>query len=206
MSLVRLSGFALFVALLSASAASAGVVTYTDEATWEAAVSNNFVTEPFDSGGLQSFTGVVTTFGAIGPARGVLTGSVWTDFVDSTYFSGPASTTFSYKPANLFAAGATFDTSPEGEGVGLDIILNLVGGGTETVAHIGPIDGTFFGFVSTDAFTSFTITNGGGFETFDMDNLHFEANTNVPEPVTLSLFGAGLAGAIAMRRRKKNVA
>jgi hypothetical protein len=27
--------------------------------------------------------------------------------------------------------------------------------------------------------------------------------SNVPEPVTLSLFGAGLAGAVAMRRRKK---
>jgi PEP-CTERM motif len=30
--------------------------------------------------------------------------------------------------------------------------------------------------------------------------------TAVPEPVTLSLFGAGLAGAIAMRRRKKKAA
>jgi len=29
---------------------------------------------------------------------------------------------------------------------------------------------------------------------------------SVPEPLTLSLFGAGLAGAVAMRRRKKNVA
>ena len=28
----------------------------------------------------------------------------------------------------------------------------------------------------------------------------------VPEPVTLSLFGAGLAGAVAMRRRKKKSA
>ena len=28
-------------------------------------------------------------------------------------------------------------------------------------------------------------------------------NTNLPEPITLSLFGTGLAGAIALRRRKK---
>jgi PEP-CTERM motif len=29
---------------------------------------------------------------------------------------------------------------------------------------------------------------------------------NVPEPITLSLFGAGVAGAAAMRRRKKKTA
>jgi hypothetical protein len=36
--------------------------------------------------------------------------------------------------------------------------------------------------------------------------LGFSPEENVPEPVTLSLFGAGLAGAAAMRRRKKQVA
>ena len=31
-------------------------------------------------------------------------------------------------------------------------------------------------------------------------------NTKVPEPVTLSLFASGLAGAIGLRRRRKNPA
>ncbi|HWY66486.1 MAG TPA: PEP-CTERM sorting domain-containing protein [Rhizomicrobium sp.] len=37
---------------------------------------------------------------------------------------------------------------------------------------------------------------------YDLDNVDVEP-TVVPEPFTLSLFGTGLAGAVAMRRRKK---
>jgi hypothetical protein len=40
--------------------------------------------------------------------------------------------------------------------------------------------------------------------TFYFDNLNITLNTaSVPEPFTLSIFGAGLAGAAALRRRKK---
>jgi hypothetical protein len=39
--------------------------------------------------------------------------------------------------------------------------------------------------------------------TTQYDNLDFTITNNVPEPFTLSLFGAGLAGAAALRRRKK---
>jgi PEP-CTERM motif len=204
MNSLRLASAVLLAISTFATTADAAVVTYTDEASWIAAVPG-FVNEPFDSGGLQSFTGVVTDNGTIGSARGVLSGSVWTDFVFVGDF-GSASTTFSYKPGNLFGAGGFWDTSPNDQGQALQLTLNLVGGGTESVGQIGPIAGTFFGFISTDAFTSFTITGGtnpGSGETFDLDNLHFETAGAVPEPVTLTLFGAGLAGLGAMRRRRK---
>lgn len=106
----------------------AGVTTYTTEADWATAVANNYVTEPFNAGGLQSFTGVTTDAGSIGSASGLLTGSVWSDRV----VTGGASTTFSYIPGALLGAGATWDTSPGGEGQGLQLTLNLVGGGTES--------------------------------------------------------------------------
>ncbi len=181
------------------------ITTYTSQAAFDAAVGQTF-TEPFNSTGLQPFTGVVTSAGFIGPARGVLTGSVWNDRVT---LSGGESTTFSYKPGDLFGAGALWDTSPAGEGQGLHLTINLVGGGTASVAQIGPIDGGFFGFTSSEAFTSFTITAGtnpGVAETFDMDNLQFAPfAAAVPEPSTLALFGlTALAGAgyRAWRRRK----
>jgi hypothetical protein len=54
--------------------------------------------------------------------------------------------------------------------------------------------------------TQITGINGSsGHLVTQYDNLSF-AVTNVPEPFTLSLFGTGLAGAVAMRRRKKKTA
>ena len=41
--------------------------------------------------------------------------------------------------------------------------------------------------------------------TFGIDTVGVTTTSTVPEPFTLSLFGAGLAGAAAMRRRKKKV-
>ena len=177
-----------------AAASQASVTTYTDESAWIAAA-GPYYNEPFDVGGLQSFTGVTTTNGSIGSARGSLSGSVWNDRI-----AGTDSTTFSYIPADIIAAGATWDTSPGGEGSGLTLTLNLAGGGTEQVAQIGPIDGTFFGFVSTDAFSSFSITLGpsSGQETYDLDNLHFA----VPEPASVAVLGFGLVALGRMRRRK----
>jgi hypothetical protein len=185
--------------------AGAAIVTYTSQAAFEAAVGTTF-TEPFDSGGLQSFTGVVSTVGHIGPARGVLTGSVWND---RPTLSGGESTTFSYLPGPLLGAGALWDTSPGGEGQGLALTINLVGGGTESVGSIGPIDGTFFGFTSTDAFVSFTIKadgNPGVAETYDMDNLEFAPQAVAPEPATVSLLALGIAGMAGYGWRRRTLA
>ena len=56
-----------------------------------------------------------------------------------------------------------------------------------------------FGFLSVANGNCGAGTNGSCAETFDINGTE---NARIPEPITLSLFGVGLAGALAMRRRK----
>src|SRR5262245_21572849 len=106
------------------------ITYYSDQAAWQAAVGLT-VLEPFNAGGLQPFTSVSTVAGGIGPASGVLSGSVWKDsmYNNPVYHS---STTFSYAPGQIVGAGALWDTSVNGDGIGIDIYLN---GGSESVGH-----------------------------------------------------------------------
>jgi hypothetical protein len=60
--------------------------------------------------------------------------------------------------------------------------------------------GGFAGIQSDAPFASAVVTFGGA-DSFAFDNVRFEA-ASVPEPATLALFGAGLAGLGALRRRR----
>ena len=198
MNFKKLKYFVISTAFALGTASAATITTFTTESSWEAAA-GTFVTEPFD-GPLQSFTGVTTDVGVIGPARSLLSGSVWND-------GGPGAvdnTTFSYLPGPFFGAGAFFDTSVNGEGSGITVTLNLTGGGTQVItpdpAILG-LDNGFFGFTSDVSIDSFTLTSNS--ETFDMDNLEFGGipSSATPEPATFSLIGIGIAGLAILRKK-----
>ncbi|MEO6023861.1 MAG: PEP-CTERM sorting domain-containing protein [Burkholderiales bacterium] len=74
----------------------------------------------------------------------------------------------------------------------------------------GPLAAQLAGLGGSISFVGFEDKTFGQGSDFDYNDLIFAfANTaivGVPEPLTLSLFGAGLAGAALMRRRKKHVA
>jgi hypothetical protein len=80
---------------------------------------------------------------------------------------------------------------------------------TGTSSSVGALD--FVGFTDGGASISSVTINAGnpttGYDYIGIDDVLFgPVATPVPEPFTLSLFGAGLAGAAALRRRKKATA
>jgi hypothetical protein len=58
-------------------------------------------------------------------------------------------------------------------------------------------------FTGTGGTMAVSLTGLAGGKYIGLDNVSVDAIAAVPEPLTLSIFGAGLAGMAAMRRRKK---
>ncbi|MDP6816263.1 MAG: PEP-CTERM sorting domain-containing protein, partial [Alphaproteobacteria bacterium] len=108
----------------------------------------------------------------------------------------------------ITAFGAEWDTDLEGQGTGIALLLTFADASVQTVETEVPdnFTGQFFGIVSDTVIASIRLdegTQGGLQETFDMDNARFVVASAVPEPATLTLFGLGLLGVGAARRRKK---
>lgn len=67
--------------------------------------------------------------------------------------------------------------------------------------------GTYYVNITSDLAFNRVVATSGNQHAFEIDNLAFNPSIpSVPEPITLSLFGAGLAGLGFARRRKANKA
>jgi hypothetical protein len=191
---MKLKLIATTTALLLASASQAAVTTYTSQSGFAAAL-GTLSTEDFNDATLVPGLSFTSTVGNIG-------GGLFNDRL----VIGSAETTFSFAGgANGF--GAIFDMNPGGLGQGISFTLNLVGGGTEVAGSLLTSTVGFFGFTSTNAFTSVTLRGDAGCcaETYNLDNLQF--GSAVPEPGTwmLMVVGFGLVGA-GLRKRSTVVA
>ena len=147
--------------------------------------------------------------------------------------TGGAHTPFAFNLAGTGALSIGFTTPSGGQythsGVTESLSLNTAGGGNTPFGNFGvAIDDTAGNGSGNGYFGDllFTLTRAGGLSTDDFigndQGVFFSADlsdgrntgaqawsvgidppTTVPEPVTMSLFGAGLAGAFLARRRKK---
>lgn len=200
MPIKKIFASALTVAALSAlsSQADAAVTYYTSQTAYAAALAES-TTETFSSTPLTSGLSYKSDAGSVA-------GGVFSDRV----VNGGASTTFSFG-GDVNGFGGFFDETPGGFGQGIVFSLTFVGGTQATLSqHLDDDAGDFFGFISTDAFSSVLLTGGttpgGTAETYNLDNVQFGTTTAaVPEPASIALMlaGLGLVGAAARRRAAK---
>jgi hypothetical protein len=212
----------LLGAALTASTALGAIVTYTNAAAFNASsivggtatVTEDFNTNDslFTTFDIQGTNGTTPGFGG-GERTSRVTGS-YSEIV--TLDAG-----------NMTAFGGTWNLAPAfGLGAGLRLTITLAAGGTQIVTPVlghDVGDGTtpfFFGFTSTEAFTSVTISQGGrnGLTTegFNLDNLLVEQAGavvdppvdppppgEVPEPSTFGLMGIAMVGLGMVRRFRR---
>jgi hypothetical protein len=200
-----------FVLPLLTTSASAVTIVSTDRLDFLSHFSSTFV-EDFDDGLVNAPISVVST-------NGVVSGTHWSDVIDA-----PGLTTWSFV-SPIFGFGGDWDLAgPAGPGTGIQVTLNLFGGGTEVFEIPNSTAGTFWGAISTLPFVSAVLTEGsdpfGARETYTLDGLTIGSDltdrvttsdglkdgvTPVPIPAALPLFTGGLLGLgfLGWRRRTR---
>jgi hypothetical protein len=205
----RLISLTVIFCALTAGSAPAGVIVYTNQTDFLAAVKPGYYLETFDSlpqgvvlPSPQSFSGngfaynasVTVDFFNVGPP-----GDTWF----STDFAGdPITFTFTGRPVTA-VGGFFFPTDLAGDVTPGTITLTLSDGTTQVLTNPGAT--TFLGFVSNGAaISTLTVTPSGQDFTWATVN-DLIVGQAIPEPTTVAVFGLLAAGAFGVRRRVRAV-
>lgn len=208
-------------AMLAAAVACGGVAGEA-HATVATSVTPSTATSP---GGLTSpLAGVTTiTFDGSSAVPPQFTGGAVISGTSANQFAAPHGDTSNYFVVGAppgYTGTATFSTGSEHDFFGLywgsidafnsiAFSLNGVNVGAYTGADFPPSNGNQSA-ADTNEFVSFTFSPGTGYDTvtftttqanFELDNVSY-AN-DIPEPASLTLLGAGLAGVAWRTRRRK---
>lgn len=163
----------------------------------------------FPSAGTASLTGggQVET-GANGVGRFPISGSNYYEANAGTFgvtFSGPIAA-FGFYATDIGDYGGQLSLSLTDIN---NVVTNLLV--PHTIGSNGSTNGSalYFGFYDlANQYVSIAFNNsaggdGFGFDDFSVGSIQQVTPRGVPEPITLSLFGAGVAGAAFIRRRRK---
>ena len=200
--------------------AAAGVIVFTDQTAWEAAVGGSFVTDTFD-GPDQNFlpnsTGNVPNGSAItvdinghvgdSTAQGPFGNGLFRVEVDS---SGPDAATVDFNFPDPIVAFALTDVDAVGEDGVAASFAGFISDSFEELLDVS--SGSFLGFVSDTAFSTVTFLHldDEGADLWDFDDLLYATasstspTTPVDAPAPLALLGLGLIATAALGRRRKN--
>lgn len=216
-------GAALLAAGMLAAPAEATVTTYTSSTAFGAAAAGiTLTTENYGSGTAGqtiasggTFDGLTYSFAA-GPG-GTLTGGIISNQFNSfsglslggnqsggtQFFFGGDSVTIAFSsPVNAF--GAFFNVNANS---GNYLADSAAGTATTGSAAYDTSTFVFAGLISDTAFSSITLSSSDTvLGSYNVPEIEFGASpaATVPEPLTLSLFGAGVLGLATARRRRKN--
>ena len=202
-----LAGGVLLAALIGASSSANAAASYCDS------VAGNLIQNcGFELGNFTSWNKNTPT----GPSNLTVTSPGYTGN-DKASFSGGVGST---NPA-VDTLNQTVTTTP-GHLYELTFEYTFIGSTEANGASIGYFDGVFhslgsatnapatdwsladFTFGTTNPFINLFVSANDLGGQFAVDDFVLKDITPVPEPVTLSLFGAGIAGAAALRRKKKS--
>jgi hypothetical protein len=209
--------------LASALSAEAALITFDSRAAFDAAAPGlaleDFEDAVVTAGGVEAFDEPLNaaTATALFPAGSILPGLTLDTPADFDFDLALVGAGFAGIPTNSVFSNFFADTLnvhlASGTAVGLDafsifedstVTISVYGAGD---ALLGTFDiaagtaGTFFGVVNdSGAITRLNLFSARGFSE-GVDNIAFES-TPVPEPASLVLFGTGIAGVLALSRRR----